>query len=322
MLSLFCFLSCLVVPSCSARPGIDFVVPAVAFSLTADYGIAALHLTNHSSVTLAKIDGGVGYKAFMRREDALPPDPWLCFLWRSCTRKPDTDAAETMINVLKASAMQYFGTSFCFVDIAMPDATQGNYQREIFEAAVRTAGLRQPNPSQNAGLVAVLANDPTDVELPDGQIVLAIDYSRSSLNLDLVCDDAGVLDRRRHEYIPNIGADSPDPTHLDAVDVAIRRILLQPFPDCPSWERTGHKKINHIVLYGDAIDNEAFIQAIKNVLGTGLVARARVREPVFGVALSLAEASYRGQNSIDFKGEAAFGCRWRSGLYAQNAGEL
>lgn len=286
------------------------------------HSIAALHLTNHSSVKLAKIDGGLDYKAFMRREDALPPDSWLCFLWRSCTRKPDTDAAETMINALKSSAMQYFGTSFCFVDIAIPDATQGNYQREIFEAAVRTAGLRQPNPSQNAGLVAVSANDATDVELPDGQIVLAIDYSRSSLNLDLVCDDAGILDRRRHEYIPNIGADSPDPAHLDAVGAALRRILLQPFPDCPSWERTRHKKINHLVLYGDAIDNEAFLQAIKSILGTGLVARARVWEPVFGVALSLAEGSYRGQNSIDFKGEAAFGCRWRSGLYAQNVGEL
>jgi hypothetical protein len=281
--------------------------------------MVAVHLTNHSALRLAKIDGSSEYKSFMRREKWPPPNVPLSSVQGIWPGKPDTDAARFMIEALKSSAGAYLSTTFCFVDIAMPVARQGNYQKEIFEAAVRASGLRQPHPAQSAGNVAVGANDPKDVELPDGQIVLAIDYSLSGLNLDLICDDAGIVDGLRHEYAQGIGADNPNPAHWDKVSAAIEKILLRPFPDCPSFERTGHKTLNHIVLYGDSVDNKEFLQLITRILGTDLVTRARAWEPEFGVALSLAENSYQRQNSIDFKGQAALGCRWRSGLYSAEA---
>lgn len=225
-----------------------------------------------------------------------------------------------MIHALKSLTEEYLGTTFCFVDIAVPDASPANYQREIFETAVRAAGLRQSISTQTAGRIAVLANQPEDPDMiPDEQIALAIDYSRAGLNLALFCDDGGVLDSLRHDYNFDIGVSSDGPAHWKAVRSALERITMAPFPNCPSLNPTIHKKVNYIVLYGDSVKNEDFLRVVARVLGTELVAEARWWEPEFGVALRLAKSAFIGQNSADFRGSPAFGCRWRSGLYSGNA---
>ncbi|OIW34346.1 hypothetical protein CONLIGDRAFT_688142 [Coniochaeta ligniaria NRRL 30616] len=319
MLTTFYCLFNLAISSSFAYPDAH-LVPAVAFSFAADYGTVALHLTNDSSVSLAKLAGTPGYKTFMRREQALPPDSWFCSIWGTCARNPDIDAANAMINALKSSAEEYFGTTFCFVSIAVPDARQTNYQREIFEAAINASGLRQPFSTQSAAKQAVFANQPEDIDMiPDQQIALAIEYSRAGLNLELFCDDGGILDSLRIDHNLGLGADDPDRAHWNAVLSALERISKPPFPNCPSWDSTVHKKINYIVLYGDSVKNTELLRVVARAVGEEVVAEARWWEPEFGIALSLARTSYSVQNSNDFEDRPAFGCRWRSGLYSGTA---
>jgi hypothetical protein len=343
ILALFCISVYLIglYPS-PARPGIEYVIPAVGFSLTADYGyfplrwhdsqrsktltvgsMVAIHLANHTSLNVAKIHGSPGYTSFMRQEQTLSPDTPLCSVLGTCARKPDAGAARDMIEALKSSAEAYFGTTFCFVSIAVPDASKGNYQKEILEAAVRASGLRQSMSTQSAARIAIYANQPEDLDdIPDEQIALAIHYTRSSITLDLFCDDGGILDLLRHDYSFDSGAEGSGPADWDMVRSALGRISQPPFRNCPSWNPTGQKKINYLVLYGESVKNGEFLRAIAGALGEDLVAEARWWEPEWGVALKLAEYSYRGQNDIDFRGEPAFGCRWRSGLYYKHSGDL
>jgi hypothetical protein len=90
-----------------------------------------------------------------------------------------------MLGALKSSAVAYLGTTFCFVDIAVPNHRK-SYQKDVIQAAVKAHILRQTFPTQSAGKVAMIANEPPDAKLPDEQITLAIDYSRSGLNLESV----------------------------------------------------------------------------------------------------------------------------------------
>jgi hypothetical protein len=257
----------------------------------------------------------------MGRDHALPPDSWFCSIRGTCARKPDIDAIDAMISALKSSVEEYLGTTFCFVDIAVPDASQSNYQREIIEAAVKASGLRQAFSTQSAAKEAVRSNQPEDWDMiPDEQVALAIDYSRAGLNLDVFCDDGGILDHLRSDHNLGIGANGSDPAHWDAVRSALERISKPPFPNCPPRNYpTVQKKINYIVFYGDSVKDEELLRLVARVLGTKLVAEARWWEPEFGVALELAGNSFYVQNSDDFKDRPAFGCRWRSGLYSGNA---
>jgi hypothetical protein len=257
----------------------------------------------------------------MRREHALPPDMPLCFIRGNCLKKPDANAAEAMVNALKSSASAYVGTTFCFVDVTMPDVTR-SYQAEVVEAAVKASGLRQLHRTLSAGKIAVWANQPKDIEILDEQIALAIDYSRSGLNLNMFCYDTGIVDEIRHDFNPRIWADNTD---LDAARAALKRISQPPFPDCPMVQEPLpdlHSKIDYIVLYGDSVFAKEFLQVVTDVLGAEGVTEARAWEPVSVAALGAAENSFNTQNSMYFSDKPAFGCRWRSGLYSGDAQEL
>jgi len=282
---------------------------------------AAVFLPNRSSVKLAKVEGGTGYKTFMRRKDSLPPDNLGCRLLGTCPRKLDTDAATDMIATLKSSAEAFLGTRFCFADVVLPDRGK-TYQKEVVEAALVAHDLRLSFPIQSAAKVAIIANDPDDSALPDEQIVLAIDYSRSGLNLDLFCDDIGIVDslgRQHHEL--GIGADNPDPAHWAAVSAALQTMAQPPFPRCPMGYQD-QDRIHYLVLYGERATDGNFLRTLVDVFGSDLVSRTRARDPEFVSALSAAEISFDRQNNIDFRGEPSFGCRWRSGLHKELPGDL
>lgn len=257
----------------------------------------------------------------MRRENGLPPDSPFCHILGTCLGEPDVKAANDMIAALRSSAEAYLGgVKFCFSDLIIPDRDK-SYQRHVVEGAVRAHGLRQTFPTLSAGQVAVIANDPRDSELPSEQITLAVDYSRSGLNLDLFCNDIGVVDPLTAQHEVGIGADNSDPAHWAAVSAALQRIAQSPFPRCPMG-RKFQDRIHSLVLYGDSVGDVDFLHTITGVLGEDLVTQARARDPEFVSVLGAAELSFETHNAIDFRDQPAFGCRWRSGLYAAHPLEL
>lgn len=148
----------------------------------------------------------------MRRETGIQPDTALCRFLGICPKKPNVEAATAMVTALKSSAEAWLAAKICFADVAIP-INQNSYQKDIIEGALRAQSLRYTAPIQSSGKLAVIANEPQNSELPDEQITLAIDYSRSGLNLDLFCDDISGVDSLSYHHQLGIGADNHDPAH-------------------------------------------------------------------------------------------------------------
>ena len=256
----------------------------------------------------------------MRREEPLPPDAPFCSIFGTCIRQPDVTAAHQMLKTLRTSASAYLGTSFCFVDIAVPE-NKKTYQTDILASAVKAIGLCQPRITFDAARTAVGYREERDTIIPENQIVLAIDYSNAGLGLDLICNNEGIIENLREEHHVGLGASDTSPSHWEDVVAALRYITQSPLPLC-SFEDGPHDYIDYVVLYGDSTTNEGLKYVLDQVLGDELIERARKADPEFKVALAVAESSYDVQNEIDFRGKAAFGCRWRSGLYSGQGGDL
>jgi glycerol kinase len=193
----------------------------------------------------------------------------------------------------------------------------------MIEKAIRAVGLRQSLGTLNAGKLALIANHVSrsgDSGAPE-QVVLSVDHSRSGLNTVLFCDDEGIIDALRQVYSSNLGTENDPTEHWKAVKTALEKFVQPPFGHSPM----GRKLPDHIdklVLYGDMLSNKEFLEILGDVLGTDLVEKAQVFDPVFASAVGMAQASHERMDNIDFSVKPAMGCRWRSKLYDERREEL
>jgi hypothetical protein len=111
-------------------------------------------------------------------------------------------------------------------------------------------------------------------------------------------------------YKLNLGAGSEGrrenkQNHLDD----IRRLIES------AVEENGAPKVDHLVLFGDRVDDEVFRSMMRKTLGDDLADGASVSESAAGTAIETANWNFLGVNDVHLSVPAAFGCRWRSGLY-------
>lgn len=295
------------------------------------YSTAAIYFANGSFAEVAQIEGSPEYKRFMRNDapssarkslcDRLPPSLQQVTLGL-CSKPPDITSTLSLLRALKYSIESYLGTTFCFVDVVVPDLRQ-TYQISVIETTIRAIHLRQTLETLNAGKLALLANRVSKESGSDAaeQVVLAIDYSRSGLNTMIFCDDNGIIDALRQVYSPHLGAENPLPGNLKGVKTALKKFIQPPFGTSPMGQKLPDH-IDRLVLYGDRCSDKQFSGMLVEILGKDLVEKSYLSNPVFVSADGMALASYEHMDDIDFNIKPAFGCRWRSRLYDEPRNEL
>ncbi|KAF4819089.1 hypothetical protein CGCSCA5_v004571 [Colletotrichum siamense] len=314
-------------------------VPGVGFSLTPDYGTAAIYFQNGSHVEVARIEGSPAYKSFMRKRDnttsIVEGVPGISLLRNAvcpplqplglsiCERDPDFDSCQGLLRSLQSSVASYLGTTFCYAGVVVPDQTW-QYQDYIINKAIKSVGLRLTHRVLSAAKLVMWANHINNPGTPhyQTQAVLSVDYSDSGLNVNLFADDEGVADVLRQVYDQQLGADRREqPGHLQAVKDLLTEVTKAPL----GHDLYGHPmpdKIQRIVLYGDTVMDGGFLDILKAVVGEDVVNNAHSFEPVFAAAVGMATSSFESMNWLDFNVEPAFGCRWRSRLYDAPSEEL
>ncbi|KAF7549147.1 hypothetical protein G7Z17_g6563 [Cylindrodendrum hubeiense] len=302
-------------------------VPGIAFGLTPDAGTAAIRFPNSTVVHMARTEWNQSqpYRTFMRKADGPPADVerchWLMSYFTGCGRDADFEAVKVLLLDLKEMVEAVLRTNICFADVVIADLGQ-TYQGRIIEEALAAIGLRQSTSVASAPKLAALAysfENPDD-NAPE-RLVLVIDYSKSHLNLAIFCDDEGItMEPVRQDYQMGLGASNEiNSQHWGDVDNAIGQFLLSPFGDSYKGSPLP-RHISKLVLYGDAMEQrfrDALMMHVK--VGKELVEKAYVYSPAGAGAVPMAERSFHRQNSIDFYGEATFGCKWRSKLYHKRA---
>ncbi|KAK2760147.1 hypothetical protein CKAH01_16550 [Colletotrichum kahawae] len=323
----------------AASPSSHPPVPGVGFSLTPDYGTAAIYFQNGSYVEVARIEGSPAYKSFMRKSDnitSIAEDlPGISLLRNSvcpplqplglaiCKRDPDFDSCQDLLRSLQSSVASYLGTTFCYAGVVVPDQTW-QYQDYIINKAIKSIGLRLTHRVSSAALLVMWANHINNPDRPhdETQAVLSVDYSESGLNVYLFGEDQGVADLLRQVYDQQLGADRRErPGHLQAVEALLTEVTNPPLGR-DFWGHSMPDKIQRVVLYGDAVMDGGFLDTLKAVVGVDMVDNTHSFKPVFAAAIGMATSSFERVNSLDFNVEPAFGCRWRSRLYDATSEEL
>ncbi|KAK7417863.1 hypothetical protein QQX98_004338 [Neonectria punicea] len=156
-------------------------MPGIAFSLTPEYGTAAIYFQNSSYAKNSSLC------------DSLPSSVATLTLGFCDTAAiSDFETARALLDALKASVAAYLDTTFCFAHLVMPDSHQ-LYQKAVLEKSLTALS----SPTTSAMLLA---------PIPPEQAVLIVDYSRSGLRLALFCDDDdGIVDVLRWDYYPELG---------------------------------------------------------------------------------------------------------------------
>lgn len=283
---------------------------------------------------MARVEGSRAYQDFMRREAALISTamPFCDFIPPAlrplalgmcvCPIREDTVSVEALLRELRASVASSMGTDFCYADLVLSSRLQApSYQRQVTENALKNIGLVQPSElTGDAGLGAIYANGlggSFDGAVPPGLILIA-GYSHSGLGVQLFWrgpDGFVVSVREDHSLERGPLTHERAPNKTTELREVLRAVTEPPFGNDPTYVGEGDplpKEIAHLVLHGDAIDDSAFREALRDALGPRLVEAAAARDPVFASAASYARHAYDRINDMAFGKEPAFGCCWGS----------
>ncbi|SPO01669.1 uncharacterized protein DNG_04342 [Cephalotrichum gorgonifer] len=309
-------------------------IPGVAFSLTPNYGTAAIHYANGSTISVARVEGSRAYQDFMRRE-AAPVSTTIPFCdyipsalgplalgMCACPVREDTASVEALMRELRASVASSMGTDFCYADLVLPSRLQAPpYQKEVIVKALKNIGLVQPSEiTRDAGLAAIYANGlggSFDGGVPPG-LVLVVGYSHSGLSAQLFwrSPDGLVLSvREDHSLGRGPHTDERAPSRTAGLREVLQAVAEPPFGDDPTYVDGGDPlptEIAHLVLHGDAVNDTAFREILRDALGPRLAEAAVARDPVFASAAFYAGWAYNQINDMAFGKEPAFGCCWGS----------
>ncbi|KAI8933115.1 hypothetical protein NX059_009758 [Plenodomus lindquistii] len=329
-----------------------YQAPGVAFRLTPDYGsvvspcsinyglqfdsVASIYLKNRTSVPIAQVYGSPEYRGFMRNVSipAIKDKTALCryiapyleysnsllgFTIGAC-RNADITSTLGVMHSLKTAVELYLGTNICYAALSL-DAIE-DHKKSAAEEALRAIGLRQVLPTSQVAKTIVAKHLPDYHEIVNGYVldapwvledpwtVIAIDHSSHWYNIGLFTVEEGISDPiDNFTKGPEIDAER----QLEAMERTLSHIIANP----PSGIQIP-EHIHHIELYGDDANNASFHKLLANMLGAGLVRDAKFSNSIFDSTDFSARAVYENMDNPYFERSdpAAWGCKWRSKLYA------
>ncbi|KAI6763988.1 hypothetical protein HG530_007777 [Fusarium avenaceum] len=307
-------------------------LPGVAFSLSPDYGTAAVYFSDGSNVAIARVEGNAAYKAFMRRNDVRPSQCKINYIERfvdalpsklcpngfplnsnDSSSKADKAAVTSLLQVLKAAAESYLGNSIYFANVASPcGRLNDNYQNNIIERAVHQIGLVGTMDIAFAGVTLAMIGAGIKSVSEHPKLILVVDYSRYGFNLHIFCEEDGVFEEHRHHlYLHSHSNQISSRRHL--IQTALENITKPPFEDTFSFNKLP-VEIEELVLHGDDIDDPEFQQVLATVVDQRLIFGAYKQHPLYSTAVGLAENTFLQLNDpFRRKKKAQFGCCWKSG---------
>ncbi|KAF2819125.1 hypothetical protein CC86DRAFT_472278 [Ophiobolus disseminans] len=303
--------------------------PGVAFELTPDYGVAAIHLKGGTFVPIARVQGSPAYQAFMRKKSASAKaeDSTLCRLLAPALdrlpsafgididtcRDADVVSTKALLATLKTAVESYLGTNICFASLSLDDIGD-QHQIDVAQEALQALHLRQVLPTVRGDKPVVVAHKPDASpgldETPS--IILALDYSLHWFNVGLYTSSEGYVD----PVDPLVSGRKIDEEHqLDALRDALRYLFDHPPPEVNLV-----KDIRHLVVYGDDSNNSALHDLLAEVLDADLVRDARVSSSVFDGPSYTAAVMYETMDTVDFEMDVRSpSCQRRSKLYGDHS---
>ena len=243
----------------------------------------------------------------------------------------DLTAVKYLLSQLVASVESHLGTKICFVDIALPDPLNQDYQKKILEDAVLELDLRQPTQGSlfynHAMMAAYAPRKPGGFHYPvqDEQLVVTVGYSREGLNVALLWGEHDVFEMVRREHSQELGYGLENGTsarsYVQEVRGVLKRVTGPPYGSHPNMESIKLPgEITVIVLYGDMARDPAFGDMLRAILGDDLADNAIVVETVYETAMVVARVcAIHVRMPVYMSVKAATACRRRSTLdYSNN----
>ena len=244
------------------------------------------------------------------------------FLHRWKKPSPEVKAIEGMLRALKTAAESYIGIPVQVADtvVPMPISTPSK-GRDLLEAATSAVGLERALGFPQAGSLAAMANDvgpfyQDNKRCMEGRephkLVLAVDYSRASLDAVLYWEEDCFFDVDSEIHDVNLGADAMERCMHSTEDERCYYRLVESLakltnksinPDHPSLP----SKVDALVLLGEKGTDPHLRRALKHVLanqsilpGVGAAdpGEKDMVDPTFAAARGIAAASWGNQNNL------------------------
>jgi hypothetical protein len=287
-----------------------------------------IHFKNGTSQSIAQIQGPPDYQAFMRRATPISRDESALCQWITPVldhlpaalgldidfcRSADLISTKALMSSLKTAVESRLGTNFCFAALSVDDPS--SYQARVAEQALGHLGIRQflTTGRRAKNVIRTLRPDSAPAFDEEPWVVLAVDYDSHWFNIGLYAiGEEGVIEVPAEDFVHGPRFDVEN--RLQSVKEELQDML----------SRSGH--VRHVFLYGEQRENSELLELLTEMLGSKLVADARVDSSVWTSTSYMAEAAHIRMDDIQFEmdpaSNAVFGCKWRSKLYRDGHEEL
>ncbi|CAG9936229.1 unnamed protein product [Clonostachys rosea f. rosea IK726] len=274
-------------------------VPGIGISLNYDYVAAGIYFENGTSVPVARIDGDAVYRSFMRATRAGLGSGCVPLNSPSqvYTTGDESESLARMLRQLKALISSRLDEPFCFVVASRPDYKCNDagdpvdqwhtHQTQVLDSALSKVGLYLAQERMiHAAYASAIANDMLGGNGEKDGYVLFIDRGPYGWRYTLAYIDEGYggidLDTSFVQDAGELGS------LRDAARDALRKFLV--IPDFTVDE------IRELVISGDLASDAYFQDDLVSVLGSKLVTKAHVRDPIHASALGAAARSFHNIN--------------------------
>jgi hypothetical protein len=238
-------------------------------------------------------------------------------VWRQENTSEDIDraAVEPVLRGLKAAVEAYLGNSICFVTVALSGQENNHdYFAHVVAKAVRQIGLAEAWTGRTRVPALALFSKwlhEGDFGEPDS-LLLVIDNSEYGFEVNLIYQEAGLVQSLRHNYHPYTGTENAT-DKASLLQHALEEIIKPPF-DYDFYGIQMPQTINQLVIYGDSIWDPDFRNTLDATLNSRLIRAAYQRQTAYVPAIGLAEMSFRFLNdpSSEVRKTAPLGCCWKS----------
>ncbi|CAI6099361.1 unnamed protein product [Clonostachys chloroleuca] len=274
-------------------------VPGIGISLNYDYVAAGIYFENGTSVPVARIDGDAVYRSFMLATRA--GSGYGCVPMNSSsqvyTTGEESESLARMLRQLKALITSRLDEPFCFVIASRPDYKCNDasdsfgqwhtHQTQVLDSALSKVGLYLAQERMiDAAQASAIASDMLGGNGEKDGYVLFIDRGPYGWRYTLAYFDEGYGDIYSDtSFVQDAGGLV---SLRDAARDALRKFLA--IPDFTVDE------IRELVISGDLASNTDFQDDLVSVLGSKLVTKAHVRDPIHGSALGAAARSFHSIN--------------------------
>ncbi|CAH0051756.1 unnamed protein product [Clonostachys solani] len=270
------------------------VQPGIGISLNYDYVAAGIYFENGTSVPVAHIDGDAVYRSFMRTTRTGHGCAPMNSTSQVYTTVDESESLARMLRQLKASIASRLDEPFRFVVASRPDhkchtasdsfGQWHAHQTEVLDSALSKVGLYLAQDRMiHAGFASVIANHMIGGNVEKDGFVISIDRGHYGWRYSLLYLDEGLGDLGFDtSFVHDTGEPSPQ---RDAARDALREFLeiAEGFDDEFALD-----EVIELVVSGDLASDADFQDDLVSVLGSELVTKARVRDPIHASAIGAA----------------------------------